>query len=94
MVQADPTSYYGIEFGSGVKRARATRNYVELCFDKEGSIAMPTGVAFMEEGKADGDLGEVFNKLRELDPDSSRPCVISFDPQDDADATNTIRNNL
>ena len=96
MVQADstnPTSYIGIEIGSSVKRAKATDNHVELCFDNEGSIAT-TGVTFMEEGKADGDLGEVFNNLKAMDPDGPRTCVISFDPQDDADATNTIRDNL
>ena len=96
MVQADstnPTSYLGIEFGSGVKRAKATGNYVELCFDNEGSIAT-TGAKFMEEGKADGDLNEVFSKLRAMDPDGPTKCVISFDPSDDAEATNTIRDNL
>ena len=93
MVQPDSTSYIGIEFGSSVKRAKATDNYVELCFDNEGSIATK-GATFMEEGKADRDLGEVFSKLRAMDPDGPRTCVISFDPQDDADTNSTIIENL
>ena len=94
MVQADQTSYIGIEFGTGAKRAKATGNYVELCFDNEGSIAMPTGIEFMEEGKANGDLNEVFSKLRALDQDGPSTCVISFDPLDVEEDTNTIRANL
>ena len=91
MVQADPTPtpYLGIEFGTGAKRAKATGSYVELLFDNKGSIEMPTRIAFDEEGKANGDLNEVFSKLRELDPDTTT-CVISFDPMDDAVATETI----